>query len=192
MALDTHKARQRARIIEATLRVIYAEGLSRVTISRVSTTAGVTRQTIYNYFPDVDSIISQALDEHSKEMEMYLLKAIGLAESLHDKLQCFAELQISHVSPEHEAFALHSGLSPELRARLDDHARGVKSALEASIIAGQRSGEVPQDILPAIATELLSAMVEGAMKAALKHPDEKKYLIRSVVRAMHAALNTAA
>ncbi len=189
MASDNHKARQRARIIEATLRVIFEEGLSRVSMSKVAATAGVTRQTLYNYFRDVDSIIREAVDEHSAEMQRHLLAAIEAADGLQAKLHAFAEPQIVHVSPEHEAFVLHSGLSPEVRACMDAHTHAVKSALQSAIVSQQDAGDIPKSIKPVVATELLSTMVEGAMRAALKHPDHKPYIIESVVRAMLAAVS---
>ena len=186
--MANHKERQIARIVEATLQLMHEGGLSRVTISKVALAAGMTRQTIYNYFPDVESIIARAMDDHSAAVEHHLLAVIEGAEGLFQKLRAFADFQISHTSPEHEGFALDSGLSAELRARLANHTNAVKAALEQAIISGDDDAQIAKGLNPAVAAELLWGMVEGGMNASLRHPDQKPYLIQAVVQAMVAAL----
>ncbi|NOY91356.1 MAG: TetR/AcrR family transcriptional regulator [Deltaproteobacteria bacterium] len=188
--MASHKARQTARIVDATLRVIHAGGLSGVSMSKVAAAAGMTRQTVYNYFPDVESIVALALDEHSAAMERHLLDVIDHADGLIEKLRAFATLQISHVSPGHTGFRLEFGLSAQVRARLSAHTDTVKSALEQAIASAIEDGEIEKGIIPSVASELLWGIVEGAMGAALKHPDQKPYLVEAAVKAMHAAVRS--
>lgn len=186
--MSKHKTRQINRITEATFQLIHDEGLSRLSISKVAEVAGVTRQTVYNYFPDVESIIAQAVDAHSKAMEQHLIEVMDAADGPFDKLRAFAEFQISIASPEHENVSLEAGLSSESRNRIAEHMDAVKTALGQVIEVGIRGGVLSKDVDPATASELIWGMVESAANAAIKHPNQKPYLLDAVAKAMWAAL----
>ena len=89
--MSGHKTRQTTRIVEAALQVIDQAGFSGVTMSSVAARAGVTRQTIYNYFPDVESIVARALTEHSAAMEAHMLAIFEDAEGLFEQMKALAE-----------------------------------------------------------------------------------------------------
>ena len=186
--MSDHKTRQTARIVEATLRVLSAEGMSRVSMSKVASAAGVTRQTVYNYFPDVESILARVMDEHASAMERHLLDVLNDAEGPREQLRAFAAFQITHASPEHAGLALELGLSPEVRARIDAHTDGVKSALAETIASGIAEGSFTDGLTPTTAAELQWGLVQGGVEAAMKHPEDKPALIDAVTRAMWAAV----
>ncbi len=186
--MSKHKTRQIARIIEATLKLIHADGLSRLSFSSIAETAGVTRQTVYNYFPDVESIIAQALDAHSEAMEQHLLEIIQTTKGTREKLRAFAQFQISMASPEHNNISLEAGLSAEVRARLSGHKNAIKAALKRAIALGTKNKELSKNLEPVIASELVWGLVQGAVDAATIHPDQKSSLLGAVDRAIWAAL----
>lgn len=66
----------RRRIIEAAIMCIDHAGLAKTSFSDVATKAGVTRQTVYRYFPsmaDILSAVAQAgADEFAERMERHL------------------------------------------------------------------------------------------------------------------------
>ncbi|VAW16499.1 hypothetical protein MNBD_ALPHA12-764 [hydrothermal vent metagenome] len=182
--MSKHKARQIARITQATLALIGDEGLSRLSISRVADAAGVTRQTVYNYFPDVDAIIAHALEEHGKAMERHLLEIIVAAATPREKLVAFAQFQIELASSGHENISLEAGLPIEVRQRLDQHSNSLKNMLQRVIGAGIKSG----DFDPAVAGELVWEIARGGANAAAKHPERKLYFLGAVEKAMMAIL----
>jgi AcrR family transcriptional regulator len=186
--MSKHKERQIGRIIEATLGLIDDAGLSRLSMSKVADAAGLTRQTVYNYFPDVESIIAQALDAHSRAMEEHLLDLIEKADGVHEKLAAFAGFQLSAATHEHENISLQAGLSAKHRDQLAAHPDAVKAALQASLSAAIGSGAISDHIEPAATVELFWGMVEGAAKASIRHPDNQSYLLDSVIAAMRAVL----
>ena len=187
--MSKHKTRQIARIIEATLNLIHSDGISRLSFSNIAEAAGVTRQTVYNYFPDVEAIIAQALDAHSEAMEQHLLEIIQTANGTREKLQAFAQFQISTASPEHNNISLEAGLSAKVRARLAGHKNAVKTALEGAVAQGIKNKELPKNLDPALASELVWGLVQGAADAATIHPDQKPMLLGAVDRAIWAALH---
>jgi len=187
--MSDHKTRQTARIVEATLRVMSAEGLSRVNMSKVASAAGLTRQTVYNYFPDVESILARVMDEHATAMEHHLIAVLDEAEGTREKLHAFAAFQIMHASPEHAGLELEAGLSEEVRARISKHSDVVKAALAQTIAAGVDVGVLQDRLPPATAGELLWGLVQGGVEAAMRHPDDKAQLVDAVTDAMWAAVS---
>ena len=185
--IPVHKTRQIQRIVEATLRLIHDEGLSNASMSKVAAQAGMTRQTLYNYFPDVESIVAHTLVEHGAAVEQRLLVVVERADGLLEKLRAVAEFQISHASPGHAAFSLESGLSAQVRARLASYTDTVKDSLEKaamSDVGRVASGDAPAEAV----ISLLWGMLEGAVAASLKHPEQKPFLLDAVVRAMFAVV----
>ena len=188
--MSKHKTRQITRITQATLALIGNEGLSCVSISKVADAAGMTRQTVYNYFPDVEHIIAHALEAHAKAMEQHLLEIIAAAANPREKLVAFAQFQIFLASSEHENVSLEAGLSPEVRERLEQHSNSVKNMLQRVIRAGKKSGDFTGDFDPAVAGELVWAIAQGAANAAARYPDNNKpCFLEAVEKAMWAVLS---
>jgi AcrR family transcriptional regulator len=187
--MSKHRTRQISRIVQATLNLIGDDGLSGLNISKVAEAAGMTRQTIYSYFPDVGAIIEAALEEHGKAMERHLLETIADAASPHKKLLAFAHFQISIASSGHENVFLEAALPHEARQRLEQHSVSVKRELRRAIQAGIRSGDFTDQIDPAITAELVWGFAKAAASAATMHPDEKPYFREAVEKAMWAILH---
>lgn len=186
--MSQHKARQINRIVDATITLIHDEGLSHINMSKVAQAAGVTRQTIYNYFPDIESIISSALEAHSRAIEEHLLAVIEAADGPRAKLRAFAEFQISVASSDHNNIALEAALSADMRQHLSAYTASIKQALKAAVCIPVLGDEPNGKINPDIASELLWEMVEAAAAVAQKHPNEKDVLLDAVDQAMWAIL----
>ena len=186
--MSGHKTRQTTRIVEAALQVIDQAGFSGVTMSSVAARAGVARQTIYNYFPDVESIVARALTEHSAAMEAHMLAIFEDAEGLFEQMKALAEFEISHATPEHSGLNLEAGLSAQIRDQVATHADVVKAALIRAIKTENTRGKVSLDLEPGAASEVLWGIVDGAVTGATKHPDQKPNLIHAAVKAMSTVI----
>lgn len=186
--MSQHKTRQINRIVTATLTLIDTEGLSQLSMSAVATAAGLTRQTLYNYFPDIESILASVMDAHSAEVQKHLLGVMDSAIGTRAKLRAFAEFQISVAASGHGKIDLHAALSPAMRAKLEAHAGPVKAALQDVIETAITTKELTMAIEPRIACDLAWRLVEGAASTAEKHPDNQVPLLDAVDRAIWAAL----
>lgn len=186
--MTDHKTRQTARIVEAALHVIHKEGMSRVSISKVAAAAGVTRQTVYNYFPDVESIVARVLEDHAEAMEQQQLHAMRQASGAFAQLRAVADHRISNAIPEHADLDLEGGLSAEARFRIAAHRETVRAALEQAVAAGIKCGEFDDGLIPAVAADLLLELMDGAANAAARHPDHRSFLRDAAVSAMWAVV----
>ncbi len=186
--MSRHKTRQINRIIEATIALIDSEGLSQVNMSKIATATGVTRQTVYNYFPDVESIVASAIDAHSSAVEAHLLEVMDAASGVQEKLRALAEFQVSIAASGHSNIGLEAGLSADLRRKLAAHTNPVKKVLADLIDAAQQNGELSAKPDPAVASVLVWELIDSAATVAAKYPDQKTFLTDAVNRAVWAAL----
>lgn len=88
-ALDARKLPRQARsqatvdaIFDATIQVLLAEGLQRLTTIRVAERAGVSVGTLYQYFPQKQALLFAVLQRHLERVLKTLTEA---AESVHHK-----------------------------------------------------------------------------------------------------------
>jgi AcrR family transcriptional regulator len=73
------------KILDVATAVLAEDGFDRFSVQRVLDDAGVSRATLYRYFPDVDGLIEAALVEtFRKEVDLYLRIVADLVERSHD------------------------------------------------------------------------------------------------------------
>jgi AcrR family transcriptional regulator len=117
------------RIIEATLTLIAERGLTEVTMIDIARTAGVARQTLYNHYSDIPSIIVEAVTHHNEAAISQLDQAVAVVETPTDTI-CQLIRHIAAIST-HAGHTLdtHHGLPADLR----QHLNGFDTALEQHI-----------------------------------------------------------
>ncbi len=186
--MSKHKARQQARIVSAAMEVIQKEGLSRVNMSKLAEAAGMTRQTLYNHFPDVESIIITTLDMHGEAMLTHLKAAMAGANSARAKLEAYGAFQIEAASPEHALIPLEAGLSAKARSHIAEHEEAVFALLRHTIEAGLQTGEFTADTAPPILAGLVHGLVQGGVASALRHPAQKPEVLTALGTALRTLL----
>jgi len=186
--MSKHKARQKLKIIKAAMELIQVEGMSRVNMSKVAEAAGMTRQTLYNHFTDVENIITKALDMHGKAMLEHLQVVMAEAEGASAKLHAFADFQVSSASAEHETVSFEASLSANARDRIAAHERAVIGLLEKATSEGLKSGDFTSEIDLVILTDLVQGVIKGGVASALRRPAQKSEILESVYIALGAIL----
>lgn len=151
--------RMRDAVLNAVAELITSEGAGSVTALRVSQRAGVARSTIYDHWPTPEALVLDAIDmviapkapvTTTKDLEADLLNALL---SLRDRLEnrpfriWFATL-LDHGNRD-SAFA-------EAQIRF---VNGVLGPVSEIISAGQRSGQLADDIDPADTAMQLAAPI---------------------------------
>ena len=134
------------RIIHATLTLISERGFGGVTMSLVADAAGVARQTLYNHYGDVDSIVAAAIDRHNRESIDLLDAALQVAESPADRIEQMVRHFVMVGTHAHHAIDLGSGLSPDVRATLDSYNEAVEGHIRSILEDGQAIGVFRSDL----------------------------------------------
>jgi AcrR family transcriptional regulator len=150
--IEAHRREVRTAVIAATAALVVDHGLRGVTMSRIASEAGIGRATLYKYFPDVETILSEW---HQDQVAKHLtrLQAVrshpGTArERLAKVLEAFAHL--TRAPSQHTAAAdlvasLHAGdrlSKPETELR-----ELLTSLIDEGVEAGELRGDVPANEL---------------------------------------------
>jgi len=186
--MSKHQERQAARIIQAALIIVQRDGFSQLSMSCIAEEAGLTRQTIYNYFPDVESIVSAAVDQHILAMETHLLAVMDAADGFENKLLVVTEFLFVVAASDHQQVSLEMGLSAEHRQRISQQNNTIKSHLRASFAETFPGVEAKGSQSPEAVIDILWGMIEGAAEASREHVAEKGELLSLVNRALNSAL----
>jgi len=178
------------RIIAAAIELIGEDGLGGVRMSAVAKAAGVSRQTLYNHFPDVDGILAAAIHQHNAEATAMLTTALAITDSPTGKLDQLVRHVVLLGSHGHGSQRITDGLSAESRAGLAAHEQEMNSQIAAILDEGVRTGEFRADLSPDVDVLVVSAMLDGIMDATSRHPDQAVRVarvgLRTLVRAVQA------
>lgn len=186
--MSKHQERQAARIIQAALIIVQRDGFSQLSMSGIAEEAGLTRQTIYNYFPDVESIVSAAVDQHILAMEAHLLAVMDAADGFENKLLALTEFLFVVAASDHQQVSLEMGLSAEHRQRISQQNNTIKSHLRASFDETFPGVQAKGSQSPQAVIDILWGMIQGAAEASSDHLAEKGELLSFVNRVLNAAL----
>jgi len=176
------------RIIQATLTLIGKHGLGAVTMSRVADAAGVARQTLYNHYGDIDSIVAAAIDRHNRESIDLLDAALQVAESPADKIEQMVRHFVMVGTHAHHAIDLGGGLSPDIRATLDSYNDAVEGHIRSILEDGQESRSFRPDLAPEIDTTLTRSLLDGVYELAARTPDQAARIAAAGTRTILASL----
>lgn len=176
---------RRHRIIEAALELVAAHGLGGVTMSAVAEGAGVARQTLYNHFPDVDSIVVAALVEHYTATLKELNVVFRALDAPSDRLRYLVR-QACEAAVHHGAVSMPGLLASPAAESLAAHEVAMRSLLEDELRRGVESGEFRGDLVPADEAFLLAGFLDAVGELVASDPDRVKQIERTAVRALEA------
>jgi AcrR family transcriptional regulator len=154
------------RITAAALALIAERGLAGVSMTEVATTAGVARQTLYNRYPDVDSIVVAALEEHNAAMTAQLRGLIDTASTSADAIDLLVRQTIAAAAHGPEFTEFYIGLSPDARKIIDQHDDQVREVIRTIIATGIHSNEFAPDIDAQASSIIIQAMLTGGLRLA--------------------------
>lgn len=184
----------RERIIGATLELISGRGLGNVTMSDIAKTAGVARQTLYNHFTDVDSIVAQAIREHNDESIRQLQGAVAIVDSPSEKItQLAGQIAQTSTHPGHDLDFEHS-LAPEHRGLFAEYTRALDDLLRDIITQGISDGCFRADLEADLAAVLVRHQLVGLSQLVGSDPDgvarTTRHSTRIILAGLHDGPNT--
>lgn len=176
------------RIIEATLGLIATHGLGAVTMMRIAETAGVARQTLYNHYPDVDSIVVEAIGRHNRESIQMLDSSLRVVDQPEDKLEQLVRHMVSIGAHAHHASGIEHGLSSDARATLSEYDDALDRRIREVFDAGLRNGTFRPDLSPDVDAVLVRHILNGLAQQAARTPADAAALASIGARTVLAAV----
>jgi AcrR family transcriptional regulator len=145
--LSERRSRTVDSILVAAMLIVTEEGIAGLSMSALAARAGVSRQTLYNYYPDVDAVLAGMV-------EMGDAGAAQLAAQLDDEeprtaLRLFVAAAVGSVRKGHPSLsAITAALPAELRATLQAHEDRAERSLVDLLRRGVSDGAFRADLDP--------------------------------------------
>jgi AcrR family transcriptional regulator len=183
--LGKHRARQRERILAVALELLRQRGMASLTMSAIAEGSGISRATLYHYFPDVDAVLAAWVGQ---EIERSVSAMLAEARSIPDPLgrltylvktqaRTFAS-QDHRLSAEH--FESEAG-SPAVRREVEAQLAPLRELLAGTLAEARAQGMLRARVDPVLAADLVLGLL-GAIRrhlvAGTLTPDEA---VRSVM-----------
>jgi len=177
------------RITTAALSLIGERGLSDVTMIDVARSAGIARQTLYNHYPSIDSIVADALSRHNQDSIDQLRSALAVVETATDKMTQLVR-HIAQISAHHDhTIDLDNSLAPQHRASLTQFVTAIDELIATILVQGQTDGIFRSDLDPDVDTTLVRQILTGISNLVAATPDEAAAIAATGTRTVLAALN---
>ena len=163
-ARASFKEGQRQSIARSALELVMERGSAEVTMSMVAERAGISRQTLYRYFPDLGSVLSasvEGLPDADESLRAWVSESSEPREQLHRAVDALVDASAHGHGPSEELLA---ALPPEAREGIRAHRQRTVD-LFADILRAEKAAEGsaydgPSDIDAVLLSGLVSAAAE--------------------------------
>lgn len=146
----------------ATFALSAERGFSAVTMSAVAGRAGVARQTLYNHFPDVESIVVAAYELHHRENLARLNHTLAAVNGAAEKLEQFIRYQLAAVAHGHQGLVHESSLSPAAQQRVRLLHEQIAGTIAGVLADGVQTGVFRSDLDVEAAAHFTLHLLAGA------------------------------
>jgi len=151
------------RIAVAALTLISERGLAGVTMSAIARHAGVARQTLYNHYPNVESILTAVIEQHERLGFAQVRQLLEGHRGATAKLEQLIRHSVAMSAPGHALAAIESSLSPRAQEMLRAHRSRTTEMLIEVLEEGVAEGVFRADLDPKIdAVFIREVLVSGA------------------------------
>lgn len=172
-------------VLDAVERVLKSDGVEGVTTNRIADAAGVSIGSVYQYFPDKQSIFTALHQRHVDEVSQVIERAV--AGNAADSIEDFTCALVSSLMDAHDADPrLHEIISDVVPESSLGFRRALQATFDRVISARERAPRAEQLLL--VLPHLVEALVHGgiARRPLTVSLDERK---REAARAIRAYLN---
>lgn len=191
MSADPRRTDTAARITDATLALLAERGLAGITMSAIATHAGVARQTLYNHFPDVDSIVAAAMAEHHHDDLRTLAGMLATIPTAAGRLEHLVR-HITVAAAQHGTVPeLHHGLSPTAQQAAGEYDARVRAMIRDLLAHGRQTGELSRTIDPDQYAVLVHHLLHGAAELTAIRPDDVRAITDATIDFLLAATSGA-
>lgn len=178
----------RQRIIESAFRLLAERGASGVTMKAVAESAGVARQTLYNHFDDVESIVTETIEAHQVDSIGALRRVMATIESPIARLEHLVRHAAAGAVQHHGAADMAYSLSAETRAVLRRHDDNVLTLIIDTLQAGIDSGDLRLDIDVERDAVLVKSLLGAVAELAASDPHTVTESVDAATRTLLASV----
>jgi AcrR family transcriptional regulator len=174
------------KILTATLELIAEHGLAGVGMSAVAERAGVARQTLYNHYPDVESIVTAAVEAHEEGGMATVGRLLEGQQGAEAKLEQLIRHSVAMGAHGPTVAALESSLSPKAQSVLRAHRHRSQALVKDVLREGMAEGVFRSDLDLDFTATLIQAILMAGSE--VREPGEVARLAGESVRFALAAV----
>lgn len=176
------------RIIQATLALIARDGVGAVTMRGIAETAGVSRQTLYNHYPDLDSIVVEAVRRHNAASIELLESSLRVVDTPQGKLEQLVRHAVAIGAHAEHTAGLRGGLSADARATLRAHDESLEGLIRDVLAQGRADGVFRKDLALDLDPTVIRTMLSGLAQLAASTPQDAAVIASTGARTVLAAV----
>ena len=177
----------RERILTATLDLITEHGVTGLTMSAIANRADVARQTLYNHYPDVESVVYAATVAHQHESFNQLEAMLATIDSAPGRLEHL--VRYSAVLGGHGHPPIKGGFSAAVAELIAKHDRELRGLVEETLRLGRDGGEFRSDLDVEVDAALIQRMIEACGEIVARNPDDLQAIVATTMRSVLAAVS---
>jgi len=142
--LDEHRARQRRQIMTVALDLVAERGLAGVSMSALAQRAGISRATLYHYFPDLEQVLLAWVGEEVDSFVAELARELSGLDDPVAQLQRIVDAHVTAFSGAEHRFGADllqsDALSPKVREEVGRHLSALRGLVASVLEEGRRAG----------------------------------------------------
>ena len=131
-------------------------------MSAIAEEAGVTRQTLYNHFPDLDAIVITVLEQHAESVTDELQRLLDTASGAIAKVEQLVRHTMANAHHTHQMGSLTSGLSAVAQTRIDQYIQARREVIAGVIEGGIDEGVFRPELDPSTASLVIDRVLESS------------------------------
>lgn len=163
--LDVHRTQQREAIFRAAVELVSEHGMAGVAMADVARRAGISRATLYKYFPGVEEILAGHMIQEVLREHLRLEEQLELVEAPLDRLRLvLGHLLAYFATPEHRADAavvdpgrFSPAVAAEVRTAMDRLHAMIRDLVVEATASGALRHDADPDFLAEVFQHLLTA-----------------------------------
>ena len=165
--LDEHRAAQVSHILTVAFDLLRERGVAALTMSAVAERAGISRATLYHYFPDVDALLSAWVGrEIGESITAMLAEATTIADPLERIEHLVTAQALAFESQDHRLSAEHfetEAGSPAVRREVAAQLAPLRQFLTDTISEADQAGLLRTRVDPSLGADLVLGIL-GALR----------------------------
>lgn len=159
-----HRARQAEAVAASALSLVVEHGASALTMAAIASTAGISRQTLYRYYPDVDAVlvgVAELVASHDEHFEARVMQQPDPATQLDLIVRTVID---AGGHGDDGSAALRAMLPPQARDVLSRHEARIQQLLTDVLTAGIDDGIFRKDLAPSADAPLILGLAAAATR----------------------------
>jgi AcrR family transcriptional regulator len=183
------KAANRAAILDAARAVFSEIGYGAATVRDIVRETDLATGTFYNYFPDKESVLHELLDAAASEIRARVREARTSSGSVEEFVVGGFRAYYGYLVEDPETFGLMRRNAGTIRSMFDEPALGAGiEELREDLQAGVRSGLLPEHDVDFMASAMVGAGFEVAVRMLERDPPDVEAAVAFVSRVFLAGL----